>query len=349
MTTNKYLDSAGLTYYHGKVLNAISSAVTPVSSAVTSVSDRVTALEALIASDADGTINKFNEILAFLAGIPDSGDTLNTIISRIGDLSHLSPGITDINLVAAINSVKAAIPSSVGVESVTLTEGDGITIASSTGDSASNLKKKIRVKYGVGLMVSANNDLEVNVGDGLGKSVFMPGGKIFVALSKQKSDSTNVSGLEIIGDSSAIPVTPGLSVKVKDLGGITKDADGLSINTANGLRVTSGNAIAIKTDNYAGIKVDSDGIGVKLVYNKANPATPKSGLTFATDSGSGASGHTAGLMIQTGDGVYIGDSGELKVSLNSSYLTVGSNGIEPVTTYAALSTSEIDTAIAAVQ
>lgn len=52
------------------------------SSNISSLQEKVTALESFIESDSDGAINKFNEIVSFLAGITDSS-TLQGIVSDI--------------------------------------------------------------------------------------------------------------------------------------------------------------------------------------------------------------------------------------------------------------------------
>ena len=49
---------------------------------ITTLSGKVTALENLIQSDSDGAINKFNEIVAFLANITDDS-TLQGIVNGI--------------------------------------------------------------------------------------------------------------------------------------------------------------------------------------------------------------------------------------------------------------------------
>lgn len=49
---------------------------------ITTISDKVAALEKLIESDSDGAINKFNEIIAFLANITDD-TTLQGIVNGI--------------------------------------------------------------------------------------------------------------------------------------------------------------------------------------------------------------------------------------------------------------------------
>lgn len=46
------------------------------------LNDKVTALEALVQTDSDGVINKFNEIVAFLAGISDT-KTLDGLLADV--------------------------------------------------------------------------------------------------------------------------------------------------------------------------------------------------------------------------------------------------------------------------
>lgn len=94
MATTKYLDYAGLEYIVGKLyargfkgmglsqedfttelknkLNALVAASSP--DDLADLFGRVQALEELIQADSDGAINKFNEIVTFLAGITDDKD-----------------------------------------------------------------------------------------------------------------------------------------------------------------------------------------------------------------------------------------------------------------------------------
>ena len=61
---------------------------------VTALQTKVTALERLIESDSDGAINKFNEIVAFLANITDT-DTLQGLLADIASqISNLEQSVT---------------------------------------------------------------------------------------------------------------------------------------------------------------------------------------------------------------------------------------------------------------
>lgn len=62
--------------------NRLASILAAISSAVSPVDTRLTAVEKLIQADSDGAINKFNEIVRFLAGIRDTA-TLDGIIEGI--------------------------------------------------------------------------------------------------------------------------------------------------------------------------------------------------------------------------------------------------------------------------
>lgn len=61
---------------------------------VTALQTKVTALERLVESDSDGAINKFNEIVAFLANITDT-DTLKGLLADIASqISNLEQSVT---------------------------------------------------------------------------------------------------------------------------------------------------------------------------------------------------------------------------------------------------------------
>lgn len=111
----KYLDYAGLAHvieklikrqFQGKGLstedfttalkNKLSALPTTFvsQSDVTALQTKVTALERLIESDSDGAINKFNEIVAFLANITDT-DTLQGLLADIASqISNLEQSVT---------------------------------------------------------------------------------------------------------------------------------------------------------------------------------------------------------------------------------------------------------------
>ena len=111
----KYLDYAGLAHvieklikrqFQGKGLstedfttalkNKLSALPTTFvsQSDVTALQTKVTALERLIESDSDGAINKFNEIVAFLANITDT-DTLQGLLADISSqISNLEQSVT---------------------------------------------------------------------------------------------------------------------------------------------------------------------------------------------------------------------------------------------------------------
>lgn len=83
------------------------------STSITDLSTKVTALEALVESDSDGAINKFNEIVAFLKNITDS-QTLDGIVSGINTsiaakYTKPSTGIPATDLASAVqDSLKKA-------------------------------------------------------------------------------------------------------------------------------------------------------------------------------------------------------------------------------------------------
>lgn len=130
-TAKKFLDYEGLQYLVEKLLsgqvkgkglstNDLTDALvakinsTATSEGMAELADRLDEVEALINSDKDGAINKFNEIVAFLNGIEDT----KTLSGMVGDISSQ----------IALKADKTEIPTALkSPASVTLTLNGGTT------------------------------------------------------------------------------------------------------------------------------------------------------------------------------------------------------------------------------
>jgi len=159
-TVKKYLDQAGLTYFIEKLVNGevkgkglstndfTDELLTKLNSTATtagleSLTKDVNDLKALIEADSDGAINKFNEIVAFLAGITDT-DTLDGLLAGIStQLSKkvdkvegkgLSTNDYDAAAVAEVAKIKDKANSA---DVYTKTEADGKFVAKESGKGLS--------------------------------------------------------------------------------------------------------------------------------------------------------------------------------------------------------------------
>lgn len=144
-TAKKFLDYEGLQYFIGKLvsgevkgkglsandftdelLNKLNSTAT--TAGLESLTKDVNDLKALIEADSDGAINKFNEIVAFLAGIEDT-QTLKPVIA---DVAANKAKLADIEAGAQKNTV-TSVAGKTGA--VTLTKTDvGLDKVNNTAD-----------------------------------------------------------------------------------------------------------------------------------------------------------------------------------------------------------------------
>ncbi len=87
MATVKYLDLNGLKSFSDKIQALIDNKLGGKvdSATVETLQAEVTALKNLIEADSDGAINKFNEIVNFLAGIEDT-QTLAPLVEKLAGI-----------------------------------------------------------------------------------------------------------------------------------------------------------------------------------------------------------------------------------------------------------------------
>lgn len=149
---------------------------------LTALFTRVEALEKLIDADSDQTINKFNEIVEFLAGIDPSGDglasTLADIATQIADAKKAG---TDAQ--TALNSYKTANDTALAgkVDKVT---GKGL----STNDYTTAEKN---------LVATINNKVDAVAGKGLSTNDYTTAEKNLVAKINNKLDSSDLQAVTV--------------------------------------------------------------------------------------------------------------------------------------------------------
>lgn len=132
---------------------------------LTALQNKVAALEALIESDSDGAINKFNEIVAFLAGITDDA-TLN------GKLADIATQIADAK--KAGTDAQAAL-----ADKVDKVAGKGL----STNDYTTAEKNAV---------ATIGNKVDKVAGKGLSTNDYTTAEKTAVATIANKANSADV-------------------------------------------------------------------------------------------------------------------------------------------------------------
>lgn len=193
MATTKYLDYAGLQRLLTKLFarefkgmglstndftDALKAKLDSLASPedLTALTEKVTKLEALVAADSDGVINKFNEIVAFLAGIGDD-KTLDGLMADIAaQVAEAKKAGTD--AAAALDAYKAT--------------ADGKFVAKVTGKGLSTNDYTAADKTAVGTIA---NKVDKVTGKGLSTNDYTTAEKNLVATISDKLNAADVASI----------------------------------------------------------------------------------------------------------------------------------------------------------
>lgn len=149
---------------------------------LTELAAKVAQLEALVASDSDGVINKFNEIVTFLAGIGDD-KTLNGVLSDIStQIAAAKKAGTDAQ--SALDAFKPTVYSK--------TEADGKFVAKETGKSLSSNDYTTAEKNAV---ATIGNKVDKVTGKGLSSNDYTSAEKALVATISDKLNASDVASI----------------------------------------------------------------------------------------------------------------------------------------------------------
>lgn len=147
---------------------------------LTALAAKVASLEALVAADSDGVINKFNEIVSFLAGLGDD-KTLNSLLADIStQIASAKKAGTD--AAAALESFKETV--------YTKTAADSTFVAKVSGKGLSTNDYTTAEKS---LVATISNKVDKVSGKGLSTNDYTTAEKALVATISDKLNASDVA------------------------------------------------------------------------------------------------------------------------------------------------------------